>query len=185
MRHGYLGHSFDLCHWRRHPQLCSLVPTSAETKYFIWVSSSYLCPTCLTSWLNPLMRTEFLASSHRSLLDSLKIWAAMLYSSINGSWTRGVRHPDTRFVCTLVKWNWRGSSVDRDTLRPLEIKTFHIEASANVRSNSFCSSVKTYHIEASGNLNLLFIQKSVTWQGSPGKGICCSWGKGSCWREGS
>ena len=43
-----------------------------------------------------------------SQLDIFQTWVAMLYSSIRGS---------------LVKWNWRGSSVERDTFRPLARKS--------------------------------------------------------------
>ena len=37
---------------------------------------------------NPLMRTLFLASSHMSQELSFHTWAAMLYSSIRGSWSQ-------------------------------------------------------------------------------------------------
>lgn len=40
-----------------------------------------------TWWENPLMSTLFRASSHMSHELSFHTWAAMLYSSINGSWT--------------------------------------------------------------------------------------------------
>ena len=53
--------------------------------FLIWTFQSSAPSTCFTSWLKPLMRTLFLASSHRSQLESLKICAAMLYSSIKGS----------------------------------------------------------------------------------------------------
>ena len=56
-----------------------------------------------TWWENPLVMTEFLASSHMSQLESFQTWAAMLYSSISGS---------------LVKWNCSGSSVESEMLRP-------------------------------------------------------------------
>lgn len=56
-----------------------------------------------TLWGNPLMRTEFLASSHISHELSFQTWAAMLYSSMRGS---------------LVKWNCKGSSVERLITRP-------------------------------------------------------------------
>ena len=39
-----------------------------------------------------------------SKLVNFHTWAAMLYSSISGS---------------LVKWNWSGSSVEMEMLRPL------------------------------------------------------------------
>ena len=54
------------------------------------------------------MRTEFLASSHMSQLDIFQTCVAMLYSSMRGS---------------LVKWNWRGSSVESDTFKPLARKS--------------------------------------------------------------
>ena len=57
----------------------------------------------LTSWENPLVRTEFLASSHMSHEESFQTCVAMEYSSMSGS---------------FVKWNCSGSSVDRDTCRP-------------------------------------------------------------------
>ena len=57
----------------------------------------------LVSREKPDCSTLFLASSHMSQLDNFQTWAAMLYSSISGS---------------LVKWNWSGSSEDREMLRP-------------------------------------------------------------------
>jgi hypothetical protein len=47
--------------------------------------------------------TEFLANSHMSHEDNFQTCVAIEYSSMSGS---------------LVKWNWSGSSVERDTWRP-------------------------------------------------------------------
>lgn len=46
--------------------------------------------------------TDFLESC-LPVGENFQIWAATLYSSINGS---------------FVKWNWRGSSVERETFIP-------------------------------------------------------------------
>ena len=60
----------------------------------------FLSSIDLTPCENPLVRTEFLASSHMSQEDIFQTCVAMEYSSISGS---------------FVKWNWSGSSVDRLT----------------------------------------------------------------------
>ena len=114
------------------------------------------------------MRTLFLASSHRSQLESLKICAAMLYSSIKGS-LKGRRVFLNCKISTLVKWNWRGSSVERDTLRPLE----------NVFRSVFAPRRQIV------NFDNCQLRQFLTWQDNRGKGSGCSWERASCWREDS
>lgn len=67
-------------------------------------SQNLSCTQCiLTRWGNPEWRTEFLATSQRSVPLNFQTWAATEYSSTKGS---------------LVKWICKGSSVERDTGSP-------------------------------------------------------------------
>lgn len=48
-----------------------------------------------TLWENPLISTLFLASSHMSQELSFHTWAAMLYSSIKGSYVQTIKQKNS------------------------------------------------------------------------------------------
>ena len=119
--HGYPVRWFGLCRLRQHPRQCSLARANAEIRRFSLIS--LFCssiPVSHHGWSHSWGRSSLQA--HRG-----RCWRA---------WRSGPRccTPPSRAPAaeasynlvfasyrTLVKWNWRGSSVDKDTLRPLKL----------------------------------------------------------------
>ena len=110
----------------------------------------------LTSLENPLIKTEFLANSHMSHEDIFQTWVAMLYSSIRGS---------------LVKWNCKGSSVEREMWSPRakysgngDLK--NIDRINIIHDHNFQRDWNRYHKMAHTycNSKIVSCSKGVTWQ---------------------
>ena len=119
--HGYPVRWFGLCRLRQHPRQCSLARANAEIRRFSLIS--LFCsstPVSHHGWSHSWGRSSLQA--HRG-----RCWRA--WRSGPRCCTPPSKAPATEasdilvFVSyrTLVKWNWRGSSVDKDTLRPLKL----------------------------------------------------------------